>query len=51
MTKLKKVCPVSDENTDALPVKDLAAAIRFYEAVLGFSVTGHDSATAVLVWP
>jgi hypothetical protein len=29
------VCPVSEEDTNALPVKDLGPAIAFYEAVLG----------------
>ena len=48
MAHLKAVCPVSDEDTHALPVKDLGPAIGFYEAVLGFSVVGRDSSTAVL---
>jgi catechol 2,3-dioxygenase-like lactoylglutathione lyase family enzyme len=48
MTKLKAVVPVSEEDTNALPVKDLEAAIRFYEAVLGFSVISWDSSTATL---
>jgi catechol 2,3-dioxygenase-like lactoylglutathione lyase family enzyme len=48
MAQLKAVCPVSDEDTDALPVKDLGAAIRFYRDVLGFSVLSHDSLTAIL---
>jgi catechol 2,3-dioxygenase-like lactoylglutathione lyase family enzyme len=48
MAKLKAVSPVSDEDTDALPVKDLAAAICFYETVLGFSVLSRDSLTAIL---
>jgi catechol 2,3-dioxygenase-like lactoylglutathione lyase family enzyme len=42
------VCPVSDEDTNALPVRDLRPAIAFYEAVLGFSVVGRDPSSAVL---
>src|SRR5262245_29667035 len=48
MARLKAVCPISDEDTKALPVKDLGAAIAFYETVLGFSVVSRDSSTAVL---
>ena len=48
MAKLKAVCPISDEDVDALPVKDLSAAIRFYESVLGFSVRERDTSSAVL---
>jgi hypothetical protein len=32
MAQLRAVCPVSDEDTNALPVKDLGPAIAFYEA-------------------
>ena len=48
MARLKAVCPVSDEDTNALPVKDLGPAITFYEAVLGFSAVSRDASTAVL---
>jgi lactoylglutathione lyase len=48
MAKLKAVCPVSDEDTNTLPVKELEAAIAFYETVLGFSMVSRDSSTAVL---
>jgi hypothetical protein len=48
MAHLKALSPVSDEDTDALPVKDLWAAIRFYQDVLAFSVLSHDSLTAIL---
>ena len=48
MARLKAVCPVSDEDTNALPVKDLGRAVVFYEAVLGFSVVVRDASTAVL---
>jgi catechol 2,3-dioxygenase-like lactoylglutathione lyase family enzyme len=48
MPQLKAVCPVSDEDTNALPVKDLGAAIKFYQDVLGFLVVSHDSLTAIL---
>lgn len=48
MTRLKSVGAVSDEDTNALPVKDLGVAIAFYEAVLGFSVISRDTSSAVL---
>ncbi len=48
MARLKAVHPISDEDTTALPVKDLQAAITFYQTVLGFSVVSRDSSTAVL---
>ena len=48
MAQLKAVCPVSDEDTNALPVKDLGPAITFYEAVLGFSAVSRDDSTAGL---
>ncbi len=48
MAKLISVGPVSDEDTNALPVKNLAGAIAFYENVLGFSVVNRDSSSAVL---
>ncbi len=48
MARLKAVHPISDEDTTALPVKDLQAAITFYQTVIGFSVVSRDSSTAVL---
>jgi catechol 2,3-dioxygenase-like lactoylglutathione lyase family enzyme len=48
MARLKAVCPVSNEDTNALSVKDLGPAIAFYESVLGFAVVGRDASTAVL---
>jgi hypothetical protein len=48
MARLKSVCPVSDEDTSALPVKELGPAVAFCEAVLGFSVVGRDASTALL---
>jgi lactoylglutathione lyase len=48
MPQLQAVGPVSNEDTDALPVKDIGPAIAFYETVLGFSVVSRDSSTASL---
>jgi hypothetical protein len=48
MAKLTSVGPVSDEDTNALPVRNLGGAITFFEKVLGFSVASRDSASAVL---
>src|SRR5262245_51513960 len=48
MARFKAVVPVSDENTNALPVKNLDSAIAFYESVFGFSVARRDALSAVL---
>jgi len=48
MAKLKSVGPISGEDTNALPVKNVESAIAFYEAVLGFSAISHDSEAAAL---
>jgi lactoylglutathione lyase len=48
MSKLLSVSPVSDEDTTALPVRDVGLAIAFYEKVLGFSEVRRDSSSAVL---
>jgi catechol 2,3-dioxygenase-like lactoylglutathione lyase family enzyme len=48
MTRFKAVYPISNEDTKALPVKELGPAIAFYKNVLGFSVVASDSATGVL---
>jgi catechol 2,3-dioxygenase-like lactoylglutathione lyase family enzyme len=49
MAELQSVCPVSDENIDALPVKDIADAVAFYKEMLGFSVVNCDSSGALLM--
>jgi lactoylglutathione lyase len=48
MTQFKAVYPISNEDLNALPVKDIGPAVDFYEAVLGFSVVSSDDTTAVL---
>jgi catechol 2,3-dioxygenase-like lactoylglutathione lyase family enzyme len=48
MAQIKAVYPVSHEDTNALPVKNLGPAIAFYEAVLGFSAVSRGASTAVL---
>jgi catechol 2,3-dioxygenase-like lactoylglutathione lyase family enzyme len=48
MAKLKSISPVSNEDTNALPVKELDPAIAFYQAVLGFTLISRDTATAML---
>ncbi len=48
MAKLESVSPISNEDTQALPVKNLRAAIAYYETVMGFTVIRQDAITAVL---
>jgi catechol 2,3-dioxygenase-like lactoylglutathione lyase family enzyme len=48
MAHLGAVGPISDEDTNALPVKDIGPAVAFYETILGFSVVSRDSSTAAL---
>jgi lactoylglutathione lyase len=48
MTQFKAVSPIADEDTDALPVKELEPAVAFYERVLGFRVASRDATTATL---
>jgi lactoylglutathione lyase len=48
MAQLQAVGPISDEDTNALPVQAIGPAVAFYEAVLGFSVIRRDSSTAAL---
>ena len=48
MAQLKSVSPISDEDTNALPVKGIDEAVAFYTAVLGFSVVSHETQAAVL---
>ncbi len=48
MTRYQAVHPISDEDVDALPVRDLGPAIAFYEQVLGFRLATRDAETARL---
>ena len=48
MAKLESVAPISNEDTSALPVKELTPAIAYYESVMGFTTIRRDAATAVL---
>jgi lactoylglutathione lyase len=48
MTQFKALYPISNEDTNALPVKEIGPAVAFYQSVLGFTVVSMDSATAVL---
>jgi predicted lactoylglutathione lyase len=48
MTRFKAVYPISNEDMNALPVKEIGPAIAFYRTVLGFSVVASDSTSAVL---
>lgn len=48
MARLKTVCGISNENINALPVKDLGPAIGYYESILGFTAMGRDESSAIL---
>ena len=48
MAKREAVYPISDEKIEALPVRNLDAAITFYTTVLGFTVLRQEEASAEL---
>jgi len=48
MAKLKSVSPISNEDTNALPIKELNPAIAFYQSVLGFTLIRRDTAAVML---
>jgi hypothetical protein len=48
MAKLQSVAPISNEDINALPIKELGPAINYYESVMGFTKLHSDAATAVL---
>jgi lactoylglutathione lyase len=48
MTQFKAVYPISNEDTNALPVKEIGPAVAFYEALLGFTVVSSEPTTAAL---
>src|SRR5687768_16665260 len=49
MPRFKVVAPISGEDIHALPVKDLARAITFFEKVLGFSTGQRTDSTVTLM--
>jgi catechol 2,3-dioxygenase-like lactoylglutathione lyase family enzyme len=48
MKQFKGVYPISGEDLNALPVRDIASAVEFYTSVLGFSVLASDATAATL---
>jgi len=44
----KAVYPIANEDTNALPVKEIGPAVAFYETVLGFARVSRDATAAVL---
>jgi lactoylglutathione lyase len=48
MAKQTDVSPVSNEDTRALPVKNLGPAVVYYESMMGFITISRDATTAVL---
>ena len=48
MKQFKGIYPISGEDLNALPVKEIGPAVEFYKTVLRFSVVASDAATATL---
>ena len=48
MRQFKGVYPISGEDLNALPVREIASAVEFYTSVLGFSVLASDATAATL---
>jgi len=48
MKQFKGVYPISGEDLNALPVKEIGQALEFYKKVLGFTVVASDEAKAKL---
>lgn len=48
MKQFKTLSPIGDEDTNAVPVKEIGRAIGFYTQVLGFSLVKKDQKSAVL---
>ncbi len=46
--QLKSAAPISGEDLQALPVKNIETAAAFYETRLGFSRVSHSGETAAL---
>jgi predicted enzyme related to lactoylglutathione lyase len=44
----KGVYPISGEDLNALPVREIGRAVEFYKTVLGFSVVSSDATAAIL---
>ena len=48
MKQFKGIYPISGEDLNALPVKEIGPALEFYQTVLRFSVVASDEGTATL---
>src|SRR5262245_59574432 len=48
MKQFKGVYPISGEDLNALPVKEIGPAVEFYKTVLAFSIVASDKTTATL---
>jgi lactoylglutathione lyase len=48
MKQFNGVYPISGEDLNALPVKEIGPAVEFYTTVLAFSVVASDETTATL---
>ena len=48
MAKLKTVSPISNEDVNALPIRELNSAIAYYQSVLGFTLISRDATAATL---
>jgi hypothetical protein len=48
MKQFRGVYPISGEDLNALPVREVGPAVEFYKTVLGFSVVASDATAATL---
>lgn len=48
MKQFEGVYPISGEDLNALPVKEIGPAVEFYQTVLRFSVVASDESAATL---
>lgn len=48
MKQFTRIAPISDDDPNAIPVKEIGPAVKFYTQTLGFAVVSADAASAVL---
>ena len=48
MPRIEGAYPIAGEDMNALPVREIGAAVEFYENILGFAVERREPASAVV---